>query len=110
MSAARPWRAAPGGVSLTVRLTPKGGADRIDGIGVDAEGRPLLLARVAAPAVKGAANAALIRLIAKAAGAPKSALSLAAGAGGRVKRLHIAGDAPAIMAALQKALPAPRAP
>ncbi|QIE55507.1 DUF167 domain-containing protein [Pikeienuella piscinae] len=109
MSGAEPWRAAPGGVSLKVRLTPKGGADRIDGIGADAEGRPVLLVRVAAPPVEGAANAALIKLIAKAAGAPKSRLSLTAGAGARIKRLHISGDAQAIADALRAAVPARRA-
>jgi uncharacterized protein len=31
---------------LTVRLTPRGGADRIDGWHADAEGRPVLKARV----------------------------------------------------------------
>ncbi|MEX2520229.1 MAG: DUF167 family protein [Paracoccaceae bacterium] len=99
----RPWRAAPGGVSLNVRLTPKGGVDRIDGLGLDAAGRALLLARVAAPPSDGAANAALIKLIAKAAGAPKSAVTLKGGHSSRVKQLLIAGDAPSIEAALEAA-------
>ena len=44
---------------FTVRLVPRGGADRIDGV-VDG----VLRARVAAPAVAGAANHALLRLLA----------------------------------------------
>ncbi len=103
MSGARPWRAAPGGLSVAVRLTPKGGRDRIDGIGADADGRPLLLVRVSAPPVEGAANEALRRLLAKAAGAPRSAVRFEAGETTRVKRLLIEGDAAALAAALEAA-------
>lgn len=106
MTAERPWRVAPGGVALTVKLTPKGGGDSMDGAALDAEGRAILLARVAAPPSDGAANAALIKLIAKAAGAPKSAVTLTSGASSRIKRLLIAGDAPSIIAALEAATPA----
>lgn len=104
MSGARPWRAGPDGLILTLRLTPKGGRDRLDGIGEDAEGRPLLLARVSAPPVDGAANAALLKLIAKAAGARKSDVSFAAGETARVKRIAIAGDAKALAAKLEATL------
>ena len=37
--AARPWAVVPGGVALTVRLTPRGGRDAIDGIEVLSDGR-----------------------------------------------------------------------
>ncbi len=50
-----------------VRLTPRGGADRIEGV-VDG----VLRARVAAPAVDGAANQALLRLLADALVVPRS--------------------------------------
>ncbi len=40
---------------LAVRLVPRGGADRVDGVGEDG----VLRARVAAPPVEGAANEAL---------------------------------------------------
>lgn len=89
---------------LTVRLTPRGGRDRIEGWSRDEAGRPLLKVRVAAPPVEGAANAALIALVAKAVGRPRSAVTLAAGAGGRNKILEIAGlDEAALMAALAAA-------
>ncbi|MFN3262604.1 MAG: DUF167 family protein [Pikeienuella sp.] len=98
MSGARPWRPAPGGLSLRVRVTPRGGADRIEGLGADAAGAPVLLVRVSAPPADGAANKALVRLVAKAAGVPKGAVTVEAGAAARIKRLHIAGEAAALEA------------
>ena len=76
---------------LTVRLTPRGGADRIEGWGADAAGRPLLKVRVSAPPVEGEANAALEKLIAKALGLPRSAVNVATGQTARVKFLAIEG-------------------
>jgi len=72
-------------------LTPRGGRDGLDGWAGDAEGRPYLKARVAAPPVGGEANAALIKLIAKALGVAKSAVTVAAGETARVKTLEIEG-------------------
>ena len=51
----------------------------------------MLKVRVSAAAAEGAANAAVIVLIAKALKIPKSAVRLAAGDTARVKRLEIAG-------------------
>jgi uncharacterized protein YggU (UPF0235/DUF167 family) len=76
---------------LAVRLTPRGGRDAIEGWGEDEAGRPLLKARVAAPPVEGEANAALLKLIAKALGLPRSAVRLASGEAARVKVLEIDG-------------------
>ena len=53
-------------------------------------------ARLAAPPVEGAANAALVPLVAKAFGVPKRAVTLIAGDTTRLKRLAIAGDADAL--------------
>lgn len=74
---------------VDVRLTPKGGRDRIDGVGVLSDGRPVILARVRTPPEDGKANAALIVLIAAAAGLPKSAASLASGATSRLKTVRL---------------------
>jgi uncharacterized protein YggU (UPF0235/DUF167 family) len=76
---------------LSVRLTPRGGRDAVEGWAVDAGGRPVLKARVAAPPVEGEANAALIALIAKALKRPRSAVSVVAGASGRLKQVEVDG-------------------
>jgi len=80
---------------LTVRVTPKGGRDTVDGWALDEAGRPLLKLRVSAPAAEGAANAAVIALVAKALKVRKSAVRIAAGETARVKRLEIEGAGPA---------------
>jgi uncharacterized protein YggU (UPF0235/DUF167 family) len=76
---------------LPIRLTPGASADRIDGWDVDAGGRPVLKVRVRARPVDGEANAALIKLLAKALGVPRSALSLDRGGQSRTKMLSVAG-------------------
>ena len=102
MGVARPWAPTPGGVALAVRLTPKGGRDRIDGIALLADDRSVLKVRVAAAPSEGAANAALVRLLAEAVGVPPRDVALAAGATARIKRLIISGDPSTLIAALEK--------
>lgn len=94
-----PWRATADGVELAVRLTPRGGTARIEGVALR-DGRPVLEVRVAAPPVEGAANAALVAFLAKALALPRSAVMLVAGERARVKRLHIRGADPERLAAL----------
>lgn len=53
-------------------------------------------ARVSAPPVDGAANAALIALVAKTFGVPRGAVRLIAGDTARLKRLFVAGDPAAL--------------
>lgn len=82
---------------LTVRVTPRGGRDAVDGWAADETGRPVLKVRVSAAASEGAANAAVVALIAKALKLPKSAVRIAAGETARVKRLEVDGvDEPVI--------------
>lgn len=78
-------------ISLAIKLTPGASADRIDGWDVDADGRPVLKVRVRARPVEGEANAALIKLLAKTLGVPKSAVSLARGGQSRTKMIAIDG-------------------
>lgn len=97
-----PWQLVAGGVTLTVRLTPKGGRDGIDGIEQLADGRSVLKARVRAAPSEGEANDALCRMMAKALGVPPRDVTLAAGATARIKRLAVSGDGRALVAALEK--------
>lgn len=73
-----------------MRLTPKGGADRIDGRARDDQG-VYLKARVRAAPENNEANRALQALIAKAFGVAKSKVSVARGHTSRVKTLEIEG-------------------
>ena len=76
---------------LAVRLTPGASSDRIDGWDVDPDGRPVLKVRVRARPVEGEANVALLKLLARALGVPKSAVSLERGGQSRTKMVSIAG-------------------
>lgn len=77
--------------TLPIRLTPGASADRIDGWDVDADGRPILKVRVRARPVEGEANAALLKLMAKTLGVPKSAVTLERGGQSRTKMIAVAG-------------------
>lgn len=76
---------------LTVRVTPRGGRDAIEGWALDAAGKPMLRVRVAAAAAEGQANAAVIALLAKALGRPRSAVRLVRGETARVKQVEAEG-------------------
>lgn len=99
---AKAWTVVPGGLSLTVRLTPKGGRDAIDGVDRLADGRAVLKARVRAAASAGEANAALTKLVAKALGVAPRCVTIAAGATARIKRLAVEGNGAALATALEQ--------
>jgi hypothetical protein len=96
-SADLPIRAEADGVRLRVRLTPRGGRDAIEGIARLSDGSAVLLARVRAVPEAGAANAALIRLVADMLDVRASAVEIEAGATGRIKILRIRGEEEAIL-------------
>lgn len=87
-----PWTAAPDHLRLTIRLTPKASADRIDGIKELSDGTTVLVARVRAVPESGRANRAIETLVASTLGVPKSAVALVGGQKGRLKQVRIEGD------------------
>ena len=96
------WSVTPSGIVLTVRLTPKGGRDAIDGVEQMSDGRAVLKVRVRATPAEGEANAALVKVIAGALKVAPKMIELVSGATARIKRLKIEGDAAALTAALEK--------
>ena len=86
---------------LSVRLTPRSSRDEIEGIGVLSDGSCVLSARVRAAPDKGAANAALLELIARVLKAPRSTVVLQAGATARLKSVWLNGEPDALLACLE---------
>jgi uncharacterized protein len=74
-------------IRLQVRLTPRGGVDRVDGVGLGGE----LRVHVRAAPVEGAANEALRRLLARELDVPKAAVTLERGASARLKLVRVDG-------------------
>lgn len=70
---------------FTVRVTPRGGKDAVDGY---AGG--VLRVRVSAAPADGAANEAVTKLLAKALGIPSRDLALVSGATSRIKQFDAA--------------------
>ena len=89
---ADPWRYSTQGISVALRVTPRGGRDDIDGIETLANGRAVVKVRVRAIAEGGEANRAVTELLARALGVPKAAVRVVAGATSRLKQVSIAGD------------------
>ena len=77
---------SPSDVRFAVRLAPRASADQVDGV-VDG----VLRARVTAPAVDGAANTALLRLIADALHVARRDVRIVAGATSRQKLIVVVG-------------------
>ena len=101
---ALPWRAEAGALVVAIRLTPKGGRDGLDGLETLSDGRGVLKARVRTAPEDGKANAALVKLIAKACGVPASRVALTSGATSRLKTIRIEADPLAAAASLAASL------
>lgn len=100
----QPYTVVPGGLLLSVRLTPRAAHNRIDGVSLGADGRAVLLIRLTAPPVEGAANAALVEFLADALDLRKAAVSIRAGQKGRLKLVDLTGDSAALAAKLESLL------
>jgi len=73
----------------------------VDGLGAEADGAMAIKVAVTAAPEDGKANAAVIALLAKAWGLPKSAFTVVAGAADRRKIIHLQGDPARLMQALE---------
>jgi uncharacterized protein len=87
-----PWRYSTEGISVALRVTPRGGRDDIDGLETLANGRTVIKVRVRAIAEGGEANRAVIELLAKALGVPKGKVRLLTGTTSRLKQIAVDGD------------------
>jgi len=87
-----PWRYSTGGVSVALRVTPRGGRDGIEGLETLADGRRVVKVRVRAIAEGGGANRAVTELFAKALGVPKARVRILSGTTSRLKQIAVDGD------------------
>ena len=78
-----PWRYSTDGISVALRVTPRGGRDNIDG--------------------GGEANRAVTELLAKALGVPKARVKILSGATSRLKQVAVDGDPKILGETLRKA-------
>jgi uncharacterized protein len=97
MSSALPFTAAPDGLRLAVRLTPKASASRIIGLAPEADGGVALKVAVTAAPESGKANDALLALVAELLDLKRRDVTLTLGAAHRRKLVHVAGN-PAVLA------------
>jgi hypothetical protein len=80
-------------LSLSVHLTPRAAETRLAGVERAADGTLWLKARVKAAPEAGAANRALIRLLAQSLGIAQRQVTIARGATERRKLIHLIGEA-----------------
>jgi uncharacterized protein len=99
-----PWRYSTQGISVALRVTPRGGRDDIDGIETLANGRIVLKVRVRAIAEGGEANRAVTELLAKALGVPKARVRILSGTTSRLKQVAVDGDPRMLDDILRKAI------
>jgi len=98
-----PWRYSIDGISVALRVTPRGGRDDIDGLETLANGRSVVKVRVRAIAEGGEANRAVTELFAKALGVPKGKVRILSGTTSRLKQIAVDGDPATLGDALRKA-------
>jgi uncharacterized protein (TIGR00251 family) len=102
---ADPWRYSTQGISVALRVTPRGGRDDIDGVETLANGRSVVKVRVRAIAEGGEANRAVTELMAKALGVTKASVRILSGTTSRLKQIAVDGD-PAKLGAVLRELTA----
>ena len=90
-----------GGVTLSVRVSPRGGRNAVEGLVADAEGKPQLGVRVAAAPVDGEANDAVEATVARWLGVKPREVEVTGGLTTRSKVVTVDGDPVALMRKLQ---------
>jgi uncharacterized protein len=90
-SARPPWSPAGDGVRIAVRVTTRAGRNRLDGTVELADGNRALAVRLGAPPVNGAANKALIAMLAERLGISRSAIAIISGVTSRNKIVQVTG-------------------
>jgi uncharacterized protein (TIGR00251 family) len=89
---ADPWRYSTQGISVALRVTPRGGRDGIEGLETLANGRTVVKVRVRAIAEGGEANRAVTELLAEALGVSKRDVRVLSGTTSRLKQVAVDGD------------------
>ncbi|MGO8912770.1 MAG: DUF167 domain-containing protein [Bradyrhizobium sp.] len=97
-----PWRTSTQGISVALRVTPRGGRDNIDGVEALVDGRSVVKVRVRAIADGGEANRAVTELLAKALGVPKARVRILSGTTSRLKQVAVDGDPTSLGDALRR--------
>lgn len=98
-----PWRPVKGGVVLHISLTSKSSKDIVGDI-VDSPSGCVLKVKVRAIPDKGAANQAVVKVLAKWLDLPKSSLELVSGGRSRLKSVKISGNIDDITKVLEMAV------
>ena len=97
-----PWRTSTGGISVALRVTPRGGRDGIEGVETLGNGRSVVKIRVRAIAEGGEANRAVAELMAKSLGVPKASVRILSGMTSRLKQIAVDGDPARLGESLRK--------
>ena len=95
------WGLIAGGVTLAVRVSPRGGRNAVEGLVADADGKPQLSVRVAAAPVDGEANDAVEATLARWLGVKPREVEVTGGLTTRSKVVTIDGDPVALLRKLQ---------
>jgi uncharacterized protein (TIGR00251 family) len=92
-----PFALREGRARIALKVTPRASRDRVAGIEEAADGSRLKVTVTAVPE-DGKANEAVVKLLARTWGLPKTALSIVAGATGRLKEVEVEGDPAVVLA------------
>lgn len=94
------WKVEGGKVMLFARVTPNASKNEVGGLRRGADGEERLSIRVTAAPDKGRANAAVVKLLSKTLGLPKSSIVLVSGEKDRSKSFALGGDSDEIVGKL----------